>query len=394
MCKRWLASFLAVFLMFGMISCEQPDNEVESSVPTDTESTTDANDETIEATEDTGMEEKEEFPMTTYKITDSTAGIKVLGERYLAAERQLNCDWTGSGLEMNVFHSGGDIIFTVRASSECYFRAYVDGEVWNNDNGEPLYTVASRTGVALRNVPEGEHTIKLIKVTGYTIARAAVLDVTFAGTISEVAPTSKDLYIEFVGDSISCGWGTIGTKDGKYTGQDGTVAYPLMVAEALDADYAVTALSGQGLLFRYAPYHNIETGYLYASPLRSTNKEYSFERKADIVVVNIGTNDYHHLHDTMDHADFGEAYLDFLKTIKEKNGDDCVIYCLYNTMNDTFYEQIISACEKMGGEAEGVYTVKMARAKKGVNGHPSLEEQGEYAEFLIEILKGNLKKQG
>lgn len=387
--KRVLACFLVVILAFGAVSCGKADQEpndetsnLEESVSTsDTESN---------VTETTGKEEIEKLPVKTYKISDSTTGIKVLGERHLASTEQLNCDWTGSGLELNVYHTGGNITFNASATANCYFRAYVDGEVWNNADNTPYYTVFnSKTKIVLQNVPAGDHVIKLIKVTGYTIARAEVLDVTFAGTIKETAPADKELYIEFVGDSICCAWGTIGTKDGKYTGQDGTVAYPMMVADALDADYSVTALSGQGLVYCGAPNPNMQTGYLYGSSLRSTEAQYAFERKADIVVVNIGTNDYNK-RATVSADDFGDAYLEFLKTIKEKNGEDCIIFCLYNTMNNTFFEKILAACEEFGGEAKNVYTVKMIEATRGSSDHPSLEEHEYYAEFLTELLKEKL----
>lgn len=385
--KKILAYLLVAVFAFSAVACSNNNVENESDGTEPEKSLSDTESDTTKETEN---EDVPKLPVKTYKITDSTAGIKVLGERYLSSTEQLNCDWTGSGLEMNIYHSGGNITFTASASADCYFRAYVDGEVWNNVGKTPYYTVyKSKTDIVLRDVPTGEHVIKLIKVTGYTLSLAQVHDVTFAGTISETAPADKELYIEFLGDSISCGWGTIGTKDGKYTGQDGTVAYPLMVAEALNADYAVTALSGQGLVYYGAPNHNLQTGYMYGSSRRSVEEEYAFERKSDIVVVNIGTNDYNK-RDQVNAEDFGDAYLELLKTIKEKNGEDCIIYCLYNTMNDTFHEELLAACAEFGGEAKGVYTVKMVKATRGASGHPSLEEQEYYAEFLTELFKERL----
>lgn len=385
--KKILAYLLVAVFAFSAVACSNNNVENESDGTEPEESLSDTESDTTKETEN---EDVPKLPVKTYKITDSTAGIKVLGERYLSSTEQLNCDWTGSGLEMNIYHSGGNITFTASASADCYFRAYVDGEVWNNVGKTPYYTVyKSKTDIVLRDVPTGEHVIKLIKVTGYTLSLAQVHDVTFAGTISETAPADKELYIEFLGDSISCGWGTIGTKDGKYTGQDGTVAYPLMVAEALNADYSVTALSGQGLIYCGAPNPNLQTGYMYGSARRSVEEEYAFERKSDIVVVNIGTNDYNK-RDQVNAEDFGDAYLELLKTIKEKNGEDCIIYCLYNTMNDTFHEELLAACAEFGGEAKGVYTVKMVKATRGASGHPSLEEQEYYAEFLTELFKERL----
>lgn len=371
--KRTMIFLCALAMLLDAVSC----NEQPSEKPAASEA---------ESNPQGSQEEIFEMEPTTYPLNSSTKGIKVLGERCLASDTQLNCDWTGSGIEMDIKHAGGDIIFTASASSDCYFRAYIDGEVCKNDTMVYFIVGKSSSQIVLKDVPYGEHRIKLIKVTGYTLARAQLHSVRFAGLIKEIAPADNDLYIEFVGDSICCAWGTIGTKDGKYTGQDGTLAYPLRLAEALSADYSVTALSGQGLLCGDP---GMIRGYLYESAMRSTDKQYDFARQADIVVINIGTNDYTN-RSRIDAASFRTAYFNFLKTVIEKNGEDCVIYCLYNTMNDTFYEQILSAVEELGGTAKSIYTLKMIRATRGSASHPSSEENEYYAEVLKEVLQEHI----
>ena len=331
--------------------------------------------------------EKSQTPPTpwdakTYRLTSTTEGVKLLGVRHLAVDGMLTCDWTGSGLEMDVIHEGGDIVFHASATDNCYFRVYVDGEEWKN--GETVYfTVGTmRSSIALDNVPAGEHRIRLVKVTGYTLARSQIHDVVFCGTIKPQAPADNDLYIEFVGDSISCGWGNIGGHTGVYTDQDGTLAYPLMLAEALQADYSVTALSGKGLIYGNP---EMTSGYRYGSILRSKAAEYSFSRQADMVVINIGTNDYSkRTSNDISEAAFKASYLAFLKTVAEKNGNDCKIFCLYNTMNDTFANAIIAAVAEFGGTAKNVYLVKMQRT---VSGHPTLAEHETYFNALLPILK-------
>ena len=322
----------------------------------------------------------------TYPLRSDMDGVKILGERHLASETMITCDWTGSGFEIDVEHHGGDITFTASATSDCLFRAYVDGEEWAGStykaDPELFHVTKSLTDITLKDVPAGERRIKLIKVTGYTIARAQVHDISFCGTISKYCADPNELYIEFVGDSICCAWGTIGNHQGTYTDQDGTLAYPLKIAERLSADYSVTALSGQGLI--YGPSCSMAEGYLYPSPLRNKNKEYTFERKADIVVINIGTNDYSNRSSAnIDKAKFKAAYLAFLKTVAEKNGPNCQIYCLYNTMNDTFKDAIIEAVAEFGGEEKNVYTYQMTKA---ASGHPTIAENEKYTEDLLKLM--------
>jgi lysophospholipase L1-like esterase len=324
-----------------------------------------------------------------YPLNSSTPGIKMLGERYLASDTQINCDWTGSGFEMDIEHDGGEITFTASASANCFFRAYVDGKAWEGSDYEiPVYFLVKPevSRITLSDVPAGKHRIKLIKVSGYTLARAQVTDVSLCGTICEQAPDRKPLYIEFVGDSICCGWGIIGERKGTYTDQDGTLAYPLKIAAALDADYSVTALSGQGLIF--GPACTVTEGYRYASPLRSKSEEYDFARKADIVVINIGTNDYGHREQPDINAEtFKASYLAFLNTVIEKNGKDCKIYCLYKTMNDTFHEVLLEACEEFGKTVRAVVPFEMTRSAGGQ--HPTIEENVKYTADVLRLLVMN-----
>ena len=322
----------------------------------------------------------------TYPLRTAMDGVKILGERHMESDTMIPCDWTGSGFEIDVDHHGGDIVFTASATADCLFRAYVDGEEWATStyaaDSELYHVTKSLTTLTLKDVPAGERRIKLIKVTGYTIARAQVHDMSFCGTISKYAADPNELYIEFVGDSICCAWGTIGGHTGAYTDQDGTLAYPLKIAESVGADYSVTALSGQGLI--YGPSCSMAEGYLYPSPLRNKNKQYSFERQADIVVINIGTNDYsNRTAANIDKARFKAAYLAFLKTVAEKNGADCQIYCLYNTMNDTFKDAILEAVAEFGGEAKNAFTFEMTKA---ASGHPTIEENEKYTADLLKLM--------
>lgn len=341
---------------------------------------------TVPATEETQAPDNTPTPTAyTYSLTDETERVKFLGVRRLSTEGQINCDWTCSGLEMNVqCTADGDITFRASASANCYFRAYIDGQAWGGER--PYYQVGTgTTRIVLKDVPAGRHTVRLIKVTGHTLARAQITEVKFCGNILAEKPADNDLCLEFVGDSICCGWGMIGTKDGTYTGQDGSLAYPYLVAQAMNADYSITALSGQGLLVGNP---NVANGYLAASPLRESGA-YSFERKADIVVVNIGTNDYGQREAQNITAEkFYQAYLNFLGSIKTQNGSGCRIVCVYNTMNDTFAESIQRAVSDAGGENVGIHLLQLSRtANPNNNGHPGIEEQAAYAETLTAFLR-------
>ena len=326
-----------------------------------------------------------ESGMMLYDINSTTNVIKVLGERCLESNQTLYADWTASGLEFKATTTTkSDIVFTANSTAPVYFKAYVDGKLWKND-GADYYTVSGPTKIVLKNVPAGTHVIRLVKATGYLLGQAEISAVEVAGTIS--ATPANDLYIEFLGDSISCGWGVVGANDGGYQSQDGTLAYPYLVAQALGADYSILGLSGRGVV--YGTDYNFDKNYLQASPARST-AAYDFERKADIVVINLGTNDRGNHADT---AEFEAGYVRLLESVFAKNGSDCIVYCLWGAMNDAYNTQIQSAIATYRASHAGaqIYTLELAQSTVAGGapswGHPSISDHAGYTTVLTEALK-------
>lgn len=375
--KKWFFLLLAGLLLIGLIGCgnqSDPPDQTDTSAASTDDRNTETDHETAAETEETDPEPPLQAYEQTVSLSSNTEGIRILGQRYLASGTQLNLDWTCSGLEFVLDSMGGDLTIHAAASNPAYFRVWIDGMPWENADGALYYALEGIQDLVIPSLPTGEHTVRVLKVTGHTLSRAQFTGMTFYGSLlTDKTPPENGLYIEFVGDSICCGWGNIGDHTGAYTDQDGAQAYPYLVAGQLDADYAVTALSGQGLLMGTP---GMTQGYLYASPLRDGSTEYDFARKADIVVINIGTNDYNYRDQYgIDEAEFEQAYVAFLKTVYEKNGG-CLIYCLYNTMNDTFANAILNACQAVGGEAAGVYAMELTRT---ASGHPTLAEHSTYA---------------
>ena len=387
--KRLLFALLVFVLLTSLVACGSGDETADTTqTNADTSEATDIVTDTDDVT-DNKTDGDEEVVTTTYNLTHYTKGVKVLGVRALKSDAQINCDWTGSGIEMKINHMGGDIVFTAKAVNGCQFKVYVDGVIKKNPTQYSTVT-GEVTKITIKNVEAGEHMIKLINVTGHMLSRATLYNVTFKGTIIEDGVKDNDLYIEFVGDSISCGWGVIAPYDGTFGAQDGELAYPIKTAQALGADYSVLGLSGQGLMC-YT--QQIDEGYLLSSMLRDRTAEYDFERKADVVVINVGTNDYNYRNQlNISKADFRTAYKDFLNTVKEKNGADCKIVCVYNVMNDTFQNEIIGAVSELGGEESGIYTLMLDRSTNNkAGGHPSVEDNEKYTEVLTAFIKNILK---
>lgn len=386
MAKKLLTLILALLLVTGCFAaCSKGDEAAdEDGTQTSSNSSDDGGDTTPtdNKDDDDDNNDDEKLVPKMFKITSATPGVKVLGVRNLASELGLHMDWSCSGAEFGIDLKGGTVRLNFKASANCFIRIWVDGNEYKQNDRE-YFTISNMSGsIVLNDIPAGKHTIRIMKVTGYTLAQVELTDVIFAGSmVTDLVDTAdKDTYIEFVGDSITCGWGTIGEHTGAYTDQDGTYAYSYLLAKELDADYSMTALSGQGLLCGDP---GVTNGYLYADPIGNGETKYDFARKADIVVINIGTNDY--WNENVSEADFKVAYLNFLRTVREKNGDGCKILCLYNTMNDTYANAILAAVEEFGGTFAGVTTYKLNRAEG--NHHPNIAEHEAYAEALKDVIK-------
>ena len=318
-----------------------------------------------------------------YDVNLNTQGIKILGERNAtkASDGRIWLDWAGSGIEMNVHL---DTTYSIRVflqamaeEGTCTFAVYVDGELF----GEQYYTIAcgvEESYIEIANVPSGDHIIRIVKVTDYTTTSAEILGVWMDGQFLET-PADNDLFIEFIGDAITTGY------------DDVTKSYAWIVAEAFDADYAITALNGYGLVNGTA---EVGTGsmaqdYLKLNPLRDDMTPFRYDdREADVVVVNLGAEDYCFDNDynsgAHDAEAFQAAYEKLLADIRYYNAD-AKILCVYGVANDGYKDAILAAVAAAGGEDAGIWTLELAPtaevAEDGIN-LPSAEEQAAYAEVI------------
>ena len=113
------------------------------------------------------------------------------------------------------------------------------------------------------------------------------------------APEPRARLIEFLGDSLTVGEGTVGARDGmewRMAYISNQFAFPTLVAEALRAEKRVVALGGWGAYLSYDgnPAHTI--GAIYgdlcgAAAAGSEPYDFDAQRRADAVVINLGTND-------------------------------------------------------------------------------------------------------
>ena len=332
--------------------------------------------------------------------------VKLLGRTWLDRDfRWLS--YSASGVEFKF--TGKSCEFTLRADSmvnetnhQARYAIYVDGERVVED----VMDIGIKTVPVISATETEEHVIKLVKLSETSDSSMAIQYIT-CDTDAKIEPTpEKELKIEFVGDSITCGYGVDGVLGDTYSthNEDATKAYAYRTAEMLDADYSLVSLSGYGIISGYTtgdkqerqlvPLYYDKLGNSYGSGGTTTpaDVEWDFSFQPDIVVVNLGTNDNSYTgSDAARKEEYVQGYYSFLETIREKN-PDAIIICALGVMGQDLCPQVKEVVNRFTQDKvdSNVYYVKLdAQAYENgyaVDYHPTSASHEHAAEQMSEAI--------
>jgi hypothetical protein len=131
-------------------------------------------------------------------------------------------------------------------------------------------------------------------------------------------PPAKKRCIEVIGDSISVGYGILGEKSDSPANpknENCYLTYGAITARELDADFVCVAWSGYGVYwdFRQNTEHAMISLYDRTVP-QSKDSKWAFEGYTpDVVVINLGTNDFASKPPAKE--DFNKAYRQLVETV-------------------------------------------------------------------------------
>lgn len=317
----------------------------------------------------------------TYPIADCPKYFKPNG-RIETYDGGITCDSTACGIEFKGEFKA-DVTIELSCSKDTYFTLYVDGVRLD----KRLYANESTVNLTVANFDApGSHSLRLLKQTEPQLSLCLLKSVTVDGILYP-APENRKKYIEFIGDSISCGYGNLGDKGSEDPGcalwEDGTDAFAFLTAEILGADCSVISSSGIGVGKGWSP-HNICDFYSKQSFYRNGEKLFEPSRIPDLAVINLGTNDK--VCKCEKEPFFREAKR-LLNTVREFYG--CVkILWVYNMMGDGRTEWVLEVLKEMGGEQNGFYSARLDSDHSGANGHPGADAHRRAAKRLAEIIDG------
>ncbi len=327
--------------------------------------------------------------VTTDKFSDSKG----------VARESVFLEMTGTGIEFNV-NACGDVAIDISKSLNyaIYMTVVVDGV--ESEIILPAGYTGAREFTVARNLSRGIHKIGLYR-QGEGGSYENVFGVRLNGAVVD-APENSEYLIDFVGDSITCGEGNLNRKGTKMAGRhmNGYYAYSTITARTLGYDYGIISKGGSALVSVEGMANaHMPTEYLKTTYNKDWNLQYDFQRKADIVVVNLGTNDSGLLGRngyTTESAKalFKKSAEDFAATILEKNGNDTKIVFAFGMMGGQKYmfEAYTEVAEELNAQGHSAYFVELPKNLDGGSSHPSLQGDIDAAAVLSEFIKTKVMK--
>ena len=277
----------------------------------------------------------------------------------------------------------------------------------------------------------GENSVKLIKLSEGPQSSMSIQSIELDEGASIKPAEAKEKKMEFIGDSITCGYGIdLPLKDPETNknnsfstvSEDASKTYAYQIAEMFDADVNFFSGSGYGIWCNYGggrdnimeKYYDQVGPHTWNSVSASDytlieSFDWDFKNyQPDCVVINLGTNDWSYFQSKGDTDDFEESYINFLKMVR-KGSPDAKIVCTLGLMGADLFEQIENAVDDYKTETndEEVYTFELEpinAASEGyaVDYHPTVvsntraaaDELGPYIADVMGWQLGDLPDDG
>lgn len=356
------------------------------------------------------------FAQVNTETTDYVANdtnVKFLGRTYFNKDI-LWMGFTDSGVEFEVNAKRLDVTFAGDSGSNirkdngsaARVAVFVNGERMLDE----MLLGKEKTFTVFDQEEEISGLVQIIKISECANSIAGIKKITLDTDGTIVPAAERKLKIEFIGDSITCGYGVDDLNRNnhfKTSTEDGTKTYAYKTAKNLDADYSMVSMSGWGIVSGYTSDGSKQSGSLIPSIYEKTGYSWNningkslqsvawdFSRFVpDVVVINLGTNDASYTKGNQKKIDeYKTAYIKFLKTVREKNPDAKII-CSLGIMGQDLYpaiEDMVKSYKAETGDSE-VFALKFEnqRDSDGIaaDWHPSEKTHAKAAALLTKKIK-------
>jgi len=226
-----------------------------------------------------------------------------------------------------------------------HYTIIVDDSVRSILNAKP----GKHTYELVSGLETGKHTIEVYKRTECALGGARFLGFSAPEGVTLEKPIAKTRRIEFIGNSITCGYGNELSIPAPPEGSPNTgfnsknennyLTYGSITARNLKASYRCVAYSGRGLYRNNTGSMEGTIPKIYrrifpddpSSTLWDLHKE-----QPDVLVINVGTNDFYleSEGDFVNEGIFTKTYLSFLEELRVAYPHTKIICVVGNMMSD------------------------------------------------------------
>jgi lysophospholipase L1-like esterase len=342
-----------------------------------------------------------ESPALPVSVSPKDARIQLIGRFDFLGGHPL-CAWPGSAIV--VTFRGTDLNLLLR---DFGMEDPRDGTVLSNDFLTVRVDDGAATTVSLEKGRErypvatgfapGVHTVRASKRTESFCGEVALLglEISAGGALLD-PPRRPERRIEFIGDSITCGYGDEATDPRQPFSpatENNDLAYGAITARRFGAEYVCIAWSGIGA---YKNGNGDTKNTMNERYDRTLGNDptvlWDFRApEPQVVVINLGTNDF-------SRGDPGRNYIDayekLVKTVRT-HYPKSTIFCAMGSMlrgenaakQKRHLETVIAELKDDKLFFVGLGIQDIVKNGAGANGHPSLKTQAEMADLLMAAIE-------
>ena len=318
--------------------------------------------------------------------------------------------WNFPGIQIIAAFEGTSLRMIAKPQSG-YFVAQIDQaepfKVAFRGERDSVVTLATA-------LPDGCHTVRLMyAIEGYEFSPEFWGFVLDEGRQLAEAPALPSRKIEFIGNSITCGYGNEGlNKDDHfdYATENHYYSYASITARNLEAQHWVVARSGIGAYRNYGepktgspgscmPVQYEYTGYAWNPDFRSQptilGEKWDFSRyQPDVVCINLGTNDLST--NNYDLQLLRQGYQKLLKMVREHNPKAKIVFLTGSMLYNKELQEAKQLLDEVAAEARNsgdkeVYRFDIAPISGeefyGNDWHPNVYQDEKMATELTAYLR-------
>jgi lysophospholipase L1-like esterase len=323
-------------------------------------------------------------------VTATDEHISFTGRVLHNSNGSVSFDWTG--VYMQVAFSGRQMSVRIAESDTAYYNVFIDGR-WKQK--VKMYGKESHDVLLADGLRKGWHTLCLQRCTEGEYSRTTIdgISIDQKAELKKVAP--KKRFIEVYGDSYTCGFGVESNRAEdpfRLETENCNDAYACIIARYFDADYALTAHSGMGMVRNWGDAKQVSDENMSHRALRVMDKDaskaYAFNRhRPDIVLINLGTNDFSPVAIPTPEQ-YAGAYVKLIQTLREHYGEVPVLCIEPHSANAYLHTALQEVQRRTVGMpkvffANSLQNMVTEQYDMGADWHPNYQGQRKIASCLI-----------